>query len=210
MSAAATQSSATAGAADERKVAKERRRLRRDLRFLRIYTLTVRRVLRYRPHPQTLAASAEPVAVIDRLEGALSREASRYRALGWCIFAVLFTPLALGAFLWSGMYWLPVRIYWWPFDRGNYGLPYLSLFEWLSYLVLLAYFVVAGAYLSASNDETRRLGTDYRRLLEAPEDVRGEIAAVIGDGAHQRIRYVVEHSPVFADLAAHLAEKGAQ
>ena len=189
---------------------KSARQLRRYLRFLRIYSLTVARVLRYRAHPEALAASEDPSAIADRIEDGLARQARRYRAVTSYIVALLLAPPLLAAFLWSAMYWLPVRIYWWPFARGNYGLPFLSLFEWLCYLGLAAYFVVAGAQLAGSHTETMMLGTEYRRLLELPDDGREQMASAIGDGDHPRTRFLVERSPVFADFAVRLAEKDAE
>jgi hypothetical protein len=193
-----------------REQARRARRLRGDLRFLSIYVHTIRRVMRYRPHPEALAAGNDPAEFVGRIEDGLAGEASRYRQMGWSILAVLVAPLALGAFLWSGMYWLPIRIYWWPFERGNYGLPFLSLFEWLSYLAIAAYFVVTGALLATSHDQTKRLGTEYRRLLDTPAENREAIVAAIGDGAHPRTRFVVERSPVFADFAELLARRDAE
>jgi hypothetical protein len=171
------------------------RRLRRDLRFLRIYSLTTKRVMRYKPHPESVSASEEPLAIADRIEDGLASEARRYRLVGWCIVGVIVGPILLSGLLWSGTYWLPVVIYWWPFDRGNYGLPFFSLFEWLAYLMIAAYFVVTWALLTASHAETRKLGTEYRRLVDLPAEQRSGIAAALDDGAHPRAQLVVRRSP---------------
>jgi len=176
------------------------RRLRGDLRFLRIYALTTNRVMRYQPHPESVSASEEPSAVADRIEAGLAGEAQRYRQMGWCILGVIAAPLLLSGFLWSGMYWLPVRIYWWPFERGNYGLPFLSLFEWLCYLVLAAYFAITWGLLATSHQATRKLGTEYRRLAETPEEDRAAVVEALTDGAHERALFVVRHSPAFSAL----------
>jgi hypothetical protein len=173
------------------------RRLRSDLRFLRIYSLTTNRVIRYKPHPESVSASEEPGAIADRIEGGLAGEAQRYRLMGWCIFGIVVGPVLLSGILWSGMYWLPVRIYWWPFERGNYGLPFLSLFEWLAYLMLAVYFVLSWALLVTSHSETRKLATEYRRLAEASGQTRIELAAAIAN-AHPRAEYVVRHSKAFS------------
>ena len=183
---------------DARAFARRERRVRGDLRFLRIYALTTRRVTQYRPHAEALASSESPAQIADRIECGLQGEAWRYRAMGWSILALLLMMPLLSGVLWSGMYWLPVRIYWWPFERGNYGLPWLSLFEWLCYLGLAAYAVVSGALLLTSHDHTCRLGTEYRRLLDASSDTRRAIAEAISDGEHPRAEYVVAHSPVFS------------
>lgn len=196
-----TQSPAAAPVGKTTPSANERRKLRRlraDLRFLWLYVHTTRRVCEYEPHAAALAASDEPVDIADRIEDQLAQEAWRYRAMGWCILALVVALPMLAAFLWSAMYWLPVRVYWWPFERGNYGLPFLSLFEWLAYLVLAAYFVVTGALLYASHTNTRRLSTEYRRLIDASDERRAVITEALVDGEHVRAEYVVEHSKVFS------------
>jgi hypothetical protein len=181
--------------------ANDPRRVRGDLRFLRIYVLTTLRITQYRPHAESLAASETPADIADRVEDGLVGEAWRYRAMGWCILGLLLSLPLLAGFLWSGMYWLPVRIYWWPFERGNYGLPWLSLFEWLCYLVLALYFVVTGGLLSISHDQTSRLGTEYRRLLEAPVQERQPIADAVADTNHPRTEFVMRKSKVFSAYA---------
>jgi len=183
------------------------RRVRADLRFLRIYALTVRRVTLYPPHPEALAASETPCEVADRMEGSLAGEASRYRAMGWCILALLLMMPILAGVMWSGMYWLPVSVYWWPFERGNYGLPFLSLFEWISYLGVAAYAVVTAGLLYTSRDHTKRLGTEYRRLLEVGAEQRPAFAQAIADGAHPRTEFVLRKSHVFS-VYAELLEAG--
>jgi hypothetical protein len=184
------------------------RRLRRDLRFLRVYSLTTMRVMRYPAHPESVSASEEPLAIADRIEEGLAGEARRYRAVRRWIIAAIVGPVLLSGVLWSGMYWVPWSIYWWPFERGNYGLPFFSLFEWLAYLMIAAYFVITWALLTASRAETRKLGTEYRRLLEVPAEQRADIAAALEDGAHPRAQFVVGHSPVLhAAYAEFMAPK---
>jgi hypothetical protein len=182
------------------------RRVRRDLRFLRIYSLTTKRVMRYRPHPESVSASEEPLAIVDRIEEGLAGEARRYRIVGWCMAGVIVGPVLLSGLLWSGTYWLPVILYWWPFDRGNYGLPFFSLFEWLAYLMIAAYSFVTWALLSASRAETRKLSTEYHRLLDLPAEQRIGIAAALDDGAHPRAQFVVRHSPVLHSAYAELMD----
>jgi hypothetical protein len=174
------------------------RRLRGDLRFLRVYALTTKRVMRYRPHADAVTASEAPGAIAERIEAGLAGEARRYRLMGWCVVAVIVGPVLLSGFLRSAMYWLPVSIYWWPFARGNYSLPYLSLFEWLSYPLIVAYFAVAWGLLAASHAETRKLGTEYRRLADAPAANSAGIADALADGGHPRAQFVVRHSPPFS------------
>ena len=196
-----------ASATTARAEARLARRVRSDLRFLRIYALTTRRITQYRPHPEALLASETPSEIADRIEDGLIGEAWRYRAMGWCILALLLVLPLFAGFLWSGIYWLPVSIYWWPFERGNYGLPFLSLFEWMSYLALAAYFAVTGGLLSTSRDQTGRLGTEYRRLLDAPVESRRAIAEAIADGAHPRAEFVLRRSSVFSAYAGLLGEQ---
>ena len=174
------------------------RHIRGDLRFLRLYTLATRRVMHYKPHPECVSASEDPHAVADRIEAGLAGEARRYRLLGWSILAVIVAPVVLSGILWSGTYWLPIRIYWWPFERGNYGLPFFSLFEWLAFMLVAAYFVVAWGLLVASYAETCKLGTEYRRLADATGDTQTGIAEALGDGEHPRALYVAQHAPVFS------------
>jgi hypothetical protein len=187
---------------------REKRRLRGDIRFLRIYALTVGRVTRYRPPPAVAAESDAPRDVADRIEDHLAGEASRYRAMGWCILALVLWLPALAGFLWSGMYWLPTSVYWWPFTRGNYGLPLFSVYEWFGYLGLAAYFVVTGGLLWTSHDHTRMLGAEYRRLLAADEAGRERLASAIADGAHPRTEFLVGRSPVFAEYHPLLEQEG--
>jgi hypothetical protein len=174
------------------------RRLRGDMRFLRVYVLATNRILRYKPHPASLSAPDDARSVVDRIETGLAEEAHRYRLIGWSIAVLIVGPLLLSGLLWSGMYWLPVTIYWWPFERGNYGLPYLSLFEWLAYLLVAAYFVVAWILFSASHAATRKLATEYKRLADAPASTRPALAEILSDGVHPRAAFVARHSAAFS------------
>lgn len=174
------------------------RRIRGDLRFLRVYVYTVPTVSRYTPDPACEAESAQPSDVLGRVEEELAGEASRYRAAFAAIMAVALMPGLLAGFLWSGLYWLPVRIMWFPFDRGMYGLPYLSLYEWLAFLLLGAFFAYALSLTYTSRRRTRRLTVDYRRLVEADETRRAILAAEASDGRHPRAEFVLRTSPFFA------------
>lgn len=182
------------------------RRVRSDLRFLRVYVYTVKRAMSYRPHDEASVADPSAEAVVDRIERGLAGEAARYRAIGWTILALLVAPLLLSVLLWTAMYWLPVRVLWLPFERGMYGLPYLSLFEWFAYLILAAYFVVAWGYLFTSYDETSRLGTEFRRLQSATPEFRERVADTIRRGGFPRTEFVIHRSSVFAQYAALLGE----
>jgi hypothetical protein len=96
------------------------------------------------------------------------------------------------------MYWIPIRVYWWPFERGNYGLPFFSLYEWLCYLVLAAYFVVTFAMLRDGYAQTGRLGAEYRRLLAADAGTREELVGLVADGASPRTEFLLLRAPVFS------------
>jgi phytoene dehydrogenase-like protein len=162
------------------------RRVRGDLRFLRIYALTIPTVMRYRPDAAWAALSAEPGELLTRLESELAGEASRYRALLVACIAVLLMPGVLAAFMWSGLYWLPLNVIWLPFFRGEYGLPWLSLFEWLAFLLLVAFLVYGWALLRTSRTETRRMAADLAVIGSAPPVERGAIAREALDGNHPR------------------------
>ena len=197
----------TSSAQSPRRQASRERRIRGDLRFLRLYVYTVDRVRRYPPHKVALAASEAPGEVADRVEEALAGEAGRYRAMGWCVLALLASLPLVAAFLWSGMFWLPISIYWWPFERGAYGLPFFSLYEWMSYLALAAYFVVNAGLLYTSHDVTGQLGTEYRRLLVATPEQAMAYAAAFTDGAHPRAAYVLGASRVFSEYASFIGRE---
>jgi hypothetical protein len=159
------------------------RRVRADLRLLRIYALTIPTVMRYTPDPEWARLSQQPDELLARLDAELAGEASRYRALFVACIAVLLMPGLLGAFLWSGLYWLPVRILWFPFFRGEYGLPWLSLFEWLAFFFLAVFLAYGWWLLRISHAETRRMSADLAVIGAADSRQRDEIAreALVGD-----------------------------
>ena len=70
------------------------RRVRSDLRLLRIYAFTIPTVMRYRPDAAWAQLSAEPRELLGRLEAELAGEASRYRSLFVACLAVLLMPVA--------------------------------------------------------------------------------------------------------------------
>jgi hypothetical protein len=63
------------------------RRLRGDMRFVRVYVLATNRIMRYKPHPASVSAPDDPRSVIDRIETGLAEEAHRYRLIAWRLFA---------------------------------------------------------------------------------------------------------------------------
>ena len=161
-------------------------RERSDLRLLRIYAFTIPTVMRYKPDLAWAELSPEPGQLLGRLDSELAGEASRYRALFAAIIAVVLMPGLLAGFLWSGLYWLPVRIPWFPFFRGEYGLPWLSLFEWLAFLCLAAFLVYGWALLRTSRDETRRMAADLAVIGSAGPDEREAIAQEALTGSYPR------------------------
>jgi phytoene dehydrogenase-like protein len=170
------------------------RRVRGDLRFLRIYALTIPTVMRYSPDAAWAALSPEPGELLARLESELAGEASRYRALLVACVAVLLMPGLLAAFLWSGLYWLPLNVVWQPFYRGEHGLPWLSLFEWLAFLLLAAFLVYGWALLRTSRTETRRMAADLAVVGSAPDTQREAIAREASAGNHPRAELLLRRA----------------
>ncbi len=198
--------SATGSSGDERSAARERRRIKSDLGFLRLYVFTVPRVMRYPKDAECQAAGSEPSEILGRIETGLTGEAERYRIAGWSILAIVLMPVLLAAFLWYAMYWLPVSIYWWPFERGLYGLPYFSLYEWLCFLVLGVYFAGTAVVLHRSRTETRRLAVDYCRLAQADEGRREQIAAKAASGSYPRADFLLRRAKPFSAYVPLMAD----
>ena len=185
------------------------RQVRRDLRFLKLYAYTVPRTLHYSKPPADAGGDAvTPAESLCRIEDGLAEEGTRYRLCAWAIVALLVALPALAAFLWSAMYWLPIRVYWWPFERGNYGLPFLSLFEWLAYLILAAYFVVTLATLREGYAQTHRLAAEYRRLISADPQWTAETVALVRGGEWPRTAFLLHRAPAFAEYRAALDAGG--
>ena len=133
---------------------------------------------------------------------------SRYWALLWAIVAIVLMPPLLAGFLWSGMYWLPFSISWHPFFRGQYGLPWLSLFEWLAFLLLGAFLAYAWALLRTSRVETRHMAQDLRVIRDAQPDEREAIAEEALKGGHPRSRLLLGRARPLAEYRALLGEDG--
>jgi len=177
---------------------------RRDLRYLWIDVRFAASAMKHKPDPEIEAASALPADVVDRIETELAGEADRYRYALYACIAVILMPGALAALAWSGLYWLPRRIMWLPFERGFYGLPWLSLYEWVAYLLLALFFVVGFALVGLSPDATRRLSADYRRLSAADETGRTALATAVRGAGLARTELVMRSSRVFAEYPAAL------
>jgi hypothetical protein len=177
---------------------------RRDLKYLWIDVRFAGSTMKHEPDSATEAASSLPDDVVDRIETELAGEADRYRYALYACIAVILMPGALAAFAWSGLHWLPVRVMWFPFDRGYYGLPWLSLYEWVAYLLLALFFVVGFALVALSHTATRRLSSDYRRLAGADEAGRRDFAAAVRRAGLARTELVMRSSRVFADYRAAL------
>lgn len=173
--------------------------VRADLAFLWIDVRLAGATMKRRPDALTAAASADAPALIERVEDELHGEARRYHHALWACVAVCMMPFLLAGFAWSGLYWLPVRIYWVPFERGEYGLPWFSLYEWIAYLLLAAFFAYGYALVSESSGSTRRLSADYHRLADADPAGRDEYAREVVSAKRQRTELVLRNSPVFAE-----------
>lgn len=190
-----------------------------DLPLLWIDVRCASSTMKRRPDAEILAADADTAAVIDRVEDELHDEAQRYRRALWACVAVCTMPFLLAGLAWSGLYWLPVRIIWMPFERGYYGLPWLSLYEWIAYLFLTAFFVYGSALISESRSATHRLSADYHRLADAEPLARERFALEVVSAKRQRTELVMRHSPAFAEYRplldalqrqAELAEENAE
>lgn len=175
------------------------RRVRRDVKLLAIDARMARYVLRYAPDPDIDAADPAPDAVLGRVEIELAHEAIRYARLLRAAIATLLMPMFLAAFTWAGFWLLPRRIWWMPYDRGQYGLP-LSLYETLGY-AFLALFLTYGTMLTvASWRATRRLSADYRRIRDAQGDLRTAFTDALLSGRFPRTAYVVGGSAAFVPV----------
>ena len=173
--------------------------IRRDLRFLWADVRLAHSMMKYRPDAAVEAASADPHDVVDRIEGELAGEAARYRYALYACIGVCMMPIALSGLAWSALYWLPVTIFWFPFERGYYGLPWLSLYEWLAYLLLALFFAFGFALVAESHGATRRLSADYRRLAQADEDRRRDFAKAVRCAGLARTELVLRSSGVFSE-----------
>lgn len=191
-----------AAVASQPPVVPSARTLRRDLRFLRWYSHTVKHVMRrYRADASTRTASTEPGDVLGRLERELVAESRRVRHLANAIMCVLLMPFLLAGLLWSGLYWLPVRIPWFPYERGAYGLPWFSLFEWFAFLSLAAFLAYSTALLIDGFASTRRVSADFHHLAEAGAEERLAIAEAARGGHFPRAAFVLAHAAPFEAYA---------
>jgi hypothetical protein len=187
--------------------------VKRELAMLWIDARLAGSTMKRRPDAAVLASDAAASAVVDRVEDELHGEATRYRHALWACIAVALMPVALAIFAWSGLYWLPVRILWTPFERGSYGLPWLSLYEWIAYLCLAAFFAYGFALIAESHGSTRRLSADYHRLADTDAASRELFAREVVSAKRRRTELVLRTSRVFADYPALLdaaAEKTSQ
>lgn len=169
-----------------------------DLPLLWIDARCAGATMKRRPDPHVDEASAEPAAIVDRVETELFGEAGRYRQALWACIAICVMPPVLAMFAWSAMYWLPVRIMWFPFERGFYGLPWLSLYEWVAYLLLAVFFIFGFALIAESSASTRRLSADYRRLAEATPEGRAAIVESVRAARADRTELVLRNSKPFS------------
>lgn len=179
------------------------RSVRRDLRFLRWYAHTVKHVMRRYSDAETPPepAAETPRDLLDRVECELVAECRRMRLMFRAIVTVVLMPFLLAGFLWSGLYWLPVRILWFPFERDMYGLPLFSLYEWFAFLGLAAFLVYSAVMLIEGFASTRRAGTVYRRLAEAAPAEKSAITLVAARGEFPRAAFLLGRAKPFADYA---------
>jgi len=178
------------------------RRVRRDLRFVRWYAYTIRHVIkRYDDGADAGQDAQRPTELLSRVEVEVAAECRRMRTMFRAIIAVLLMPMLLAGFLWSGLYWLPRRILWFPFERGSYGLPLFSLFEWLAFLMLAAFLAGSLAVIFEGLASTRRVSTDFRLLGEASPQERVAIAEEARSGAFPRSAYLLGRAKPFAEYA---------
>jgi len=178
------------------------RRIRRDLRFVRWYAYTIRHVIRrYRRDVETTGEQRLPAHLLARVEVEVAAECRRMRIMFRAIVAVLLMPMVLAGLLWSGLYWLPVRIMWFPFERGIYGLPMFSVFEWLAFLMLALFLAGSLAVIVEGLASTRRVSIDYGLLVDASAEERVAIAQEAQSGAYPRSAYLLGRAQAFADYA---------
>jgi len=183
------------------------RRERSDLRMLRIYALTIPTLMRYKPDLEWAKLSPEPALLLARLDTELAGEAARYRALFAAMIAVLLMPGLLAMFLWSGLYWLPVRIPWYPFFRGEYGLPFLSLFEWLAFLLLAVFLVYGWALLRTSRARTRCMAADLMVLSAAVPSAQEAFAREALAGHYPRVEILLRKAAPLMPYRVLLGER---
>jgi hypothetical protein len=176
--------------------------VKRDLRYLWIDVRFAHSAMKHRPADETVAASGAPHEVVDRIESELAGEANRYRWALYACIAVALMPAILSGVAWSALYWLPVTIFWFPFDRGYYGLPWLSLYEWTAYLFLALFFAFGFALVAESHGATRRLSADYHRLADADDPARADLAAEVRRGGLARTELMMRSSGVFTPYVA--------
>lgn len=189
-------------------VADSPRKVRRDLHFLRWYAHTVKHVMkRYRDAPTAIGGDRSPETLLASVEREVAAECHRMRAMFGAILAVALMPILLAAFLWSGMYWLPVRILWFPFERGAYGLPLFSLYEWLAFLFLAAFVAYASVMLAGGLDSTRRVSTDFRQLRDASPAEQAAISHVAASGGFPRATFLLGRALPFVAFRPLLVEQ---
>jgi hypothetical protein len=183
--------------------------VRRDLKYLWADARYAGPTMKHRPDPEVEAASAAPGDVVDRIETELAGEAMRFRYALYASIAAILAPVLLSWLAWSALYWLPVTVFWFPFERGYYGLPWLSLYEWMAYLLLALFFAFGFALVAESHGAVRRLSADYRRLASADDAERRAFVAAIRDGGLARTELVLRGSGVFSEYVGLLDEAAA-
>lgn len=159
--------------------------------------------LRLPDDPEVAAASSEPYALCERIESGLAGLAWRYRRLMVCGAAAIVVPAGWWMLSWWAMWNVPDGWLLVPFTRGVY-FPGPSFFE-VSAAVLLCLIIGWGMASTSTNWVIlRRLGTDYRRLLAAPEPARREIVAEATSGRWPRVEGLLRLGRGYDAFRVHL------
>lgn len=138
----------------------------------------------------------DPAAVCERIERELADLAWRYRrVLVSGIFALVMPALWLAVAWWAS--WnLPPGLWFDPFIRGWY-FPGPSYFEAVA-VALLFTFLLWGQMTGPANLRSlRRLGADYRGLIEADEVQRAGIVAETATGRWPRVEALLRQGREF-------------
>lgn len=165
--------------------------------------------LRLPDDPAVATASCEPYAVCERIESGLAGLAWRYRRLMVSGGAAIAVPAVWWGLSWWAMWNVPRGWVVVPFTRGFY-FPGPSFFEATAAVLLCAIVGWGLASSSANWAILRRLGTDYRRLLSAPEAVRREIANEAASGRWPRVAALLRLGREYREFGAYLDEAEAR
>lgn len=165
-------------------------RVRSDLRYLRFDTMRpsmLLRASRWRdaakaPGPET------PLQLIERIERGLAESASSYRIVMRLGLVTLLMPF----FVMTVMYAIYRRTYTFePFYRGAH-IPYVSVYEVVSFGLLAVLLAIAGYHAYQSTVRLAGLGFDLVQVKDAEEPRRAEIAAEAASGRWPRLAAILQ------------------